>query len=110
MRQVGGGVVTCAGSRVQLMPDTKYFREFHNLRNWNITPENFNFKASSYIRETTCDAQGSFKFENLPSGKWIVKTNVSWGVPSTYTISLQGGDVYEFLETKNGISEVIISH
>ena len=84
MRQQGGGVVTCAGSRVHLIPDRQYARErlahiygsahlygssevtqFQNKGVFGFQPDPPSYKTLQ--RTTTCDAQGNFVFDKVRS-------------------------------------------
>lgn len=91
MRQNGGGVVTCAGSRVWAAPATAYTREMTGIfeAGWNPivgglavidNPNQGRLFREGIERETQCDAQGNFAFRNLPAGQWIVSTAVTWRV------------------------------
>lgn len=82
LRQRGGGVVTCAGAPVQLIPATPYFREFlHQLRiGRRPGPDQSLDSYRTYFRRSNCDAQGNFEFDNLPAGSWFVMTEVRWTV------------------------------
>jgi hypothetical protein len=76
----GDSVVTCAGSRVLLLPATSYFREMF----WHMIvagsepepPKNPYPSLKSMIRRTECDAQGNFSFSGIPDGTWFVLTQV----------------------------------
>jgi hypothetical protein len=76
----GDSVVTCAGSRVLLLPATSYFREMF----WHMIvvgsepepPKNPYPSLKSMIRRTECDAQGNFSFSKIPDGTWFVLTEV----------------------------------
>ena len=105
LRQRGGGVVTCAGSPVSLLPNTQYFRQFvkKSLNNRYLSPllrtkRHITAEMKSVIRETYCDAQGKFTFYNLPSENWIIMTNVSWDVGYRQ----EGGDIAEFIKSIDG--------
>ncbi|OWJ67106.1 hypothetical protein [Inquilinus limosus] len=91
LRQNGGGVVTCAGSKVWAAPATAYSREMTGIfeAGWSqltadfVTIDNPNqgrLFREGIERETQCDAQGNFVFRNLPAGQWIVSTAVTWQV------------------------------
>jgi hypothetical protein len=81
LRQQGDSVVTCAGSRVLLLPATSYFRETF----WHIIiagsepepPETAYPSLKSMIRRTRCDAQGNFSFAEIPDGTWFILTQVN---------------------------------
>lgn len=80
LTQQGGGVVTCGGSRVLLLPATSYFREMF----WYIIvagsdpepAERAYPSLKSMIRRTQCDAQGNFSFSEIPDGTWFILTQV----------------------------------
>jgi hypothetical protein len=58
------------------------------------------------MRETTCDAEGKFRFENLPSLPWIILTEVEWRVANVR----QGGTLRHDVSPSAGIvQEVIMS-
>ena len=83
LRQRGGGVVTCAGSPVLLMPATSFFREaIGHLRNGHQIAVNDKIDPSykSIIKQSQCDAQGNFSFSLLSAGTWLVTTDVKWVV------------------------------
>jgi hypothetical protein len=92
MRQRGGGVVTCAGQEVALVPATRYASERMRatygstgpraavLPTYTIsfTPDEPEFRVLA--RRTRCDAQGFFAFDHLRPGSYFVTTRVSWTV------------------------------
>ncbi len=81
LRQQEDSVVTCAGSRVLLVPATSYFREMF----WHMIitgsepepPETPYPSLKSMIRRTQCDAQGNFSFSEIPDGTWFILTQVN---------------------------------
>ena len=91
----GGTVVTCAGNYVQLTPVNSYSSERMQIlykstqsgyldsftRSYmTLTPEAPS-EYNSLSRQARCDAQGNFKFKNVPSNKeYFVTTSVIWGV------------------------------
>jgi len=80
LSQQGGGVVTCAGSGVLLLPATSYFREMilHLVAGSEPEPpETPNPSLKDMIRKTQCDAQGNFSLTNIPDGAWFVLTEVN---------------------------------
>ena len=101
LRQSGGGVVTCAGSTVYLIPRTKYASErMQHLYGGTLGGVNYGSNSKSVpdyfvftelTRQTQCDAQGNFEFSSVPSGKFYVSTNVEWVVAR----ARQGGGDYE---------------
>lgn len=89
IRQQGGGVVTCAGQTVVLIPATGYANErmvhlYGNTGKGYRPPREdhaFNPDPSEYarlVRETTCDAQGYFSFQRVAEGNFFIVTGVTW--------------------------------
>jgi hypothetical protein len=95
MRQRGGGVVTCGGLKVSLVPETVYARErmeiiygssqggFYRLANvaGNRQPAESDPEYMALARETVCDAQGEFEFTELSAGAYYITAPVVWSVP-----------------------------
>lgn len=108
MRQRGGGVVTCAGSRVNLWPATTYMKELmlaarSGARITNLSPLPESHRAM--IRTTTCDAQGAFRFEGLPAGKWFAFASVQWAVGN----AMQGGTLARAVESGQPQPPIILT-
>lgn len=101
LRQGGGGVVTCAGYNVALVPSAAYADERISLiykskeRGFNPVFRRFtntqNVDYLSYTRATKCDAQGKFQFRDLHSGAYYVTAQVTWVVGGV----AQGGTLME---------------
>ena len=126
MRQQNGGVVTCAGTRVSLIPNTAYstermshlyentakgvayFDEFYE--NWgitrflNTTPEYFDLR-----KKVVCDAQGFFEFKNVADGSFFVGTKISWQtlVAGAYWQTV-GGLLMQKVEVKGCETKTIV--
>lgn len=91
IRQRNGGVVTCAGGRVALIPVTEYSKErivaIYGNEEGGYTPveKKFIFEPDvpgyhSLARSAMCDTQGFFKFENVLEGEYYVTTAIVWHV------------------------------
>ena len=132
LTQAGGGVVKGAGSSVNLDPATTIAAEWWNTEvglwantppDWSLsnveqyshakareswtklTPPSAGFAKAR--RTTTADADGRFKFSDLPAGKYYITTTVSWTVGYAY----QGGLIGQVIEVTDGKSaDVILSH
>lgn len=87
MRQRGGGVVTCAGLAVRLIPATQYAKQrmaqIYGSTNFarqsvRFEPESPGYNAA--IRSSVCNAQGFFSFESLSDGEFFITTVVAWQV------------------------------
>ena len=118
IRQQGGGVVTCAGREVRLIPATAYARERMNLL-YGSTTQGYNpafmgrnlgeqAQNKEYLdatRRTTCDAQGFFRFDNVADGDYFVATAivcqvrpyVSEGGALMHAVTLSGKEAKEIV-------------
>lgn len=106
LRQKGGGVVTCAGSQVMLIPATPYFREAINMARAGQRKPILSPEAQDLRKTSTCDSQGNFSFSKVPAGKWFLVTEVSWIVAGLS----QGGGLLEEITTDNdSVTEIIMS-
>jgi hypothetical protein len=117
MRQVGGGVVTCAGEEVALVPATQYAAA--RMRALYGTDGEFGANTSRYVafspdiegyamltRRTRCDAQGNFIFEKVANGTFYITTTVRWSVSR----SEQGSKLMQRTAVKDGaIANLVIS-
>ena len=114
IRQAVGGVVTCAGALVHIMPVSTYADERmqaihgnhtsgysqHDANLINEAPDQAYLDASI---NATCDAQGFLSFRNLPDGEYYIVVGIQWHV-SGYAVqggglmkrvALAGGDAVE---------------
>lgn len=115
LRQGGGGVVTCAGNEVRLYPYSGYGAErmralygnpngegLNSFRNFTWVPDVPEYHASA--KTTTCDAQGKFRFRDLPDGLYYVGTVVNWQVGYRQ----QGGSLAQRIELRGGETKDIV--
>lgn len=79
LTQKGGGVVTCAGEKVKMFPNTKYFNYIYGIQENYIRHKPIK-NEHNLVKITKCDSQGNFEFYNVPSGDWVIKTTVEWTV------------------------------
>lgn len=94
-------MVTCAGNQVFLMANTRETREALNIIHQGARPEGMQRAAQDFpnaFRQTTCDALGYFRFDNLAAGSWIVGTDVYWMVG----YSRQGGSLADTIYVEEG--------
>tara|TARA_R110001583_G_C5653711_1_gene408975 strand:+ start:2027 stop:2563 length:537 start_codon:yes stop_codon:yes gene_type:complete len=118
LRTRGGDVKTCAGSTVYLIPSSNYaverirllYGEEDNGVSWDhktaageVLPvaDPLYFE---YTLQTYCDADGNFKFENLPDGIYYLGTSVRWETGAKHN-SLQGGSLMQRAVVSDGVSE-----
>ena len=117
MRQRGGGVITCAGQDVQLIPATGYARErMRYLYGNDIGPASnpgvrvtFSPEVLAYltmVRTARCDSTGNFIFDRVADGEFFVTTAVVWQVG----YSTQGGNLMQRVTLRGGqVVSVILS-
>lgn len=111
LTQKGGGIVVAAGQVVTLDPVTPTSIEW-----WKKAGTNYEFRelihpSTSFqkARKTTiADGSGKFTFNNLATGKYFVRTILTWEVPF---YGIQGGVLGEMVEVKgNQVSNLILNH
>lgn len=119
IKQNNGGTVTCAGNPVRLIPVTAYSSEriyaiYKNTdRGFNrvmFAPTgspfvNDNPAFYQATKESTCDAQGFFKFDSIADGDFFVVTSVRWS-PGGYTY--EGGTLMRRVSLKGGETKEIV--
>ncbi|WP_036767974.1 hypothetical protein [Persephonella sp. KM09-Lau-8] len=123
LRTRSGEVRTCAGYEVSLIPFSKYAEErmkafygnsqkgFFNIQNLFFKQIEFVPDSPEYLKTkktTICDANGRFKFENLPDGEYFIVTRVIWEVPSYSGSYPVGGYLMQRVKLKGGETKEII--
>lgn len=81
IRRPNAWLARCSGGVVYLVPATPYFREWVEVYRSGARLENareLNAGHSRAIRKTQCDMQGRFEFADLPAGKWILVTRITY--------------------------------
>lgn len=115
MRQQGGGVVTCAGQTVRLVPATNYAKQrffaLFGTFEGGVNKERKNFRflpdVSDYYtntKATKCDSQGNFTFERVADGEFYVTTIVAWQVGNTP----HGGGIMQKVSVRGGQGQSIV--
>jgi hypothetical protein len=112
LRQRSGSVVTCAGTRVLLIPYTDHAADrmavFYGWPESNflrvgpprkISLINDSPDYGKTTRTTLCDAQGRFRFDNVAEGSFFLRTRVIWSLSSG---SLDGGDLIRRVDINAG--------
>lgn len=122
-RQRGGGVVSCAGSDVWLLPDEPFFAwavtpvvvrvtesafslsggGSSTTRDWPIATRLQN--TMQYVRRSQCDIDGRFRFTDVPRGQYIVATVILWEAGR----SQQGGAAVEDVVVANDGASVEVT-
>lgn len=101
MRRNDGVVVYAAGSPAYLLPDTSYTREIYNKASTTYLPVNLtnaDHRLVDYSRQTQANGEGRFAFSNIPEGRYLIVTGVSW-MAGNYR---QGGDLTQYVEVRGG--------
>ena len=116
IRQKGGGVVTCAGYQVSAVPVSSYAKERigkmygNTQRGYNpatggrkvVEPD---LRYVDMSKNTVCDAQGKFVFDDLPNGQYYITTNVLWQVNDYF---YEGGSLMQYVSVEGGESKDIV--
>lgn len=115
LRTRGGDVKSCAGLEASLIPYSPYSAEriavtygageegFGGRERRPFTPDPAAYHNT--IRRTICDAQGNFRFSNLPDGRYFVLVEVSWdAVQGGYYpyLAQQGGTMMSRVDLRDG--------
>lgn len=121
LRQMGGGIVNCAGSNVDLYPYTPYsdvriqaqYPKDMWLGSRIKSRDTFNPSAPEFDvlkRTTVCDSEGNFEFDSVKDGNYIVVTQVVWSVQGQFGPQRQGGYLIKNIAVNKGQkSKVIVS-
>lgn len=115
MRQAGGGVVTCAGLNVLLIPKTAYAAErvqaiYGNIeRGYRSIGQQIKFSPDlmeyqELTKKTMCDAQGRFEFGNVADGDFFTVTSITWKAGH----SSQGGVLMQAVSVHGGEHKRIV--
>lgn len=116
IRQNGGGVVTCAGNKVELVPATQYAIErvkiiYRNGDRGYASPNMFSDRPApadqqymKMTRQTICDAQGFFQFEKVADGEFFVFSTIAWQVGNV----TQGGHLMQRVSVRDGSTAKIV--
>ncbi|MDD5384562.1 MAG: carboxypeptidase-like regulatory domain-containing protein [Gallionella sp.] len=111
LKQRGGGVVVAAGQVVTLDPATSSAIEWWKKAGTNYELRELTHPSTDFqkARKTAvADASGKFTFSNLPTGKYFVRTILTWEVPFH---GMQGGVLGEIVEVKdNQVNNLILNH
>jgi len=116
MRQAGGGVVTCAGEEVSLIPRTEYAIQRITQIYGNDTKGRTTSLGGArgegspaytqMRRNTVCDAQGNFSFRNVANGTYYVTTRVVWNVGNSWIP--EGGNLMQRVTVAGGQAQRLV--
>jgi len=116
IRQSGGGVVTCAGTPVELVPATPYAKEwarllfgsdqqgYRSVMGGATVITNVDPQFVKAVRSTTCNAQGFFTFADVADGDFYTLTRIQWRVGD----SMQGGTLMKAFSVRGGQKQEIV--
>ena len=112
LRQSGGGVVTCAGEKVALIPATEMAQEIIRARYGDVNGGYVNYYDANMLRfanitqdymtaqkESVCSSDGRVTFANVASGEFYVSTQVTW---KTAQGAVQGGRLSKLVFVDGG--------
>lgn len=119
IRQRGGGVVSCAGMEVALIPVTPYSSErisalygstekgFNSagLGGRRISFENEPPEYRKLQKKVLCDAQGFFKFDQVANGSFFVASVITWKVNDYF---FEGGALMQRVTLTGGETKEIV--
>jgi hypothetical protein len=120
LRQEGGGVVTCAGEDVRLVPVTELADEHITVRYGSPLGGYVSFFQAAYVRiinedpeytgkqrTATCSSDGRVTFDKVANGSFYITTLVSWTVQNVK----QGGFLSKRVSVEGGENiEVVLSN
>lgn len=108
----GGDVKYGAGNDVLLIPANAHTTEWFTravLAEERV--QDLGTELAPYVKATTSDGSGRFRFSNVAPGEYYVVTTVTWEVPSGSPylgMSTQGGKVGMRVRAENGKTESVI--
>lgn len=113
IRQSGGGIVTCAGNIVILMPVTAYARQWakhvYGTEQDGYRPTaglGLEFEGANTffknVKSTNCDVEGRFSFLNIADGEFYVFTKINWTVQDQFGPVIQGGSIMKKIALSGG--------
>lgn len=103
-----GGVIVGAGSEIILIPATSYSRVFYEayLRNQSTAPADSRVKQ--YTLKTQADANGTFRFTNVPAGRYYLAGIVTWEDPTQFDRTPQGGTIMKEVQVAAGSNQTVM--
>lgn len=104
----GGEAKRAAGSIVDADPLTPFAEQWFIAANgrWDLTPNDTLFARAR--RRTTADADGRFEFTDLPGGRYLISTSVTWKASNGYGLVSQGGWLADTLTVRDGEKRTLV--
>jgi len=120
IRMKNGGVVTCAGGAVELVPLTNYSKEriiaIYGNDQEGYSPTGYGSEVIKFsnepedykklVKKTHCDAQGYFNFKDIADGSFFLVTHIGW--LGGYFDTKQGGSLMHRVDLSNGENKNIV--
>jgi hypothetical protein len=110
----GGESHTCAGGEAQLLPAGSYAAEmmrivfgsevhgYAPLTSPPRYPTNIAAEFRNTVRRIGCDAEGRFRFDAVPAGRWYVFSNVVWRGTGGAETAPRGGALMQRVDVAEG--------
>ncbi len=112
LRRNNGALARCSGEMVYLLPDTAYFREWIDIYRAGHLLEDAGARSAEHgaaVRRTQCTMRGGFIFEDLPAGKWLVLTRITYDAEANFAfLSRQDHTFLAEVETRAGVTTPVI--
>jgi hypothetical protein len=106
LRQRGGDVVTAAGANVGLNPVSSSSTQWYELNYLQQIPLSVpDSRYAEMTRWKVADADGRFRFKDVPNGRYYLATTVTW---EAFTggryggTATQGGQICKIIEVVDG--------
>ena len=83
LRASDGEVKFGAGREVVFLPETPWTREWYEnvvIEGKQPTKPNYYDRLPDFARKTRADAEGRFRIDKLPAGRWIITCAITWQV------------------------------
>jgi hypothetical protein len=103
---------TASGNDVTLDPATPFAMDWYmksgtSLRRFTSAPNDPAFRAAR--KTAVADESGRFTFSNLPAGRYIVRTTITWKTPrDSYRTMTQGGVASAVVDLADGERKTLI--
>ncbi|GGX30567.1 hypothetical protein GCM10007242_41560 [Pigmentiphaga litoralis] len=99
----GGAVIKGAGSEIYLNPVTTLSQQwFDEAMKGNEMAGDADPRYLAAGRTAFADADGRFKFDQLPPGDYYVTGMIQWEAPTQFGVARQGGRVINKVTAENG--------
>jgi hypothetical protein len=110
---------SCAGGEAQLLPAGDYAAEMMRIvfgneaRGYAPLSSSPRYPAAiaadfkSTVRRVACDAEGRFRFDGVPAGRWYVFSNVVWRAVGAEG-ALQGGALMQRIDVAEGARTTVL--